>query len=128
MKRQCIHHKCTVHAKARLCHTCRMWKGTGDEGSDVADRIVMTSGLSSAFSLSDINILFTVMLHMTSMTPAQQTGKRSVNEVSPRNQKNNIQLSFSLCIWPDSDSGQGPKHLTKPKKDKKLEHEDSIHI
>lgn len=82
-----------------------MWEGTGDEGSDVADRIVMTNGLSSAFSLSDINILFTVMLHMTSMTPAQQTGKRSVNEVSPRNQKNNMQLSFSLCIWPVSVSG-----------------------
>lgn len=79
-----------------------MWKGTGDEGSDVADRTVMTSGLSSAFSSSDINILFTVMLHMTSMTPAQQTGKRSVSEVSPRNHKNNIQLSFSLS---DSDGG-----------------------
>lgn len=75
-----------------------MWKGTGDEGSDVADRIVMTNGLSSAFSLSDINILFTVMLHMTSMTPAQQTGKRSVNEVSPRNQKNNMHYGQFLSV------------------------------
>lgn len=69
--------------KLDVNHTCRMWKGTGDEGIALADKIVMTSGLSSAFSWSDINGLSREMLYMTSNTPDEQTGKRSVNEVSP---------------------------------------------
>lgn len=63
--------------------TCNVSKGIGDEGSDVADSTVMTSGLSSAFSCSDINVLFTVMLHMISMTPAEQTVNCSDTEVTP---------------------------------------------
>lgn len=82
-----------------------MWKGTGDEGIEVADKMVMTSGLSSALSWSDINGLSREMLHMTSNTPHEQTGKRSVNEVSPGSHKNNYRqqaikcfLSLLICV------------------------------
>lgn len=78
-----------MNIKSDVSHTCRIWKETGDEGIDVADRIVMTSGLSSAFSWSDINGLSREMLHMTSNTPEEQTGKHSVNEVLPGDEKNN---------------------------------------
>lgn len=61
-----------------------MWNGTGDEGIEVADKIVITSGLRSAFNWSDINGLSREMLQINSNTPDEQTGKLSVNEVSPR--------------------------------------------
>lgn len=49
----------------------------------MADKTVMTSGLSSAFSWSDIKGLSREMLHMTSNRPDEKTGKHSLNEVSP---------------------------------------------
>lgn len=55
----------------------------------MADKTVMTSGLSSAFSWSDIKGLSREMLHMTSNRPDEKTGKHSLNEVSPGSQKNN---------------------------------------
>ncbi len=79
-----------------------MWKGTAAEGIEVADTIVMTSGLRSAFSWSDINGLSRVILHITSNTPDEQTGKRSVNEVSPESQKNNKVFSFMVNIVSES--------------------------
>lgn len=66
-----------------------MWKGTGDEGIEEAEKIVMTSGLSSAFSWSDSSSLSREMLHRTSDTPANLSDNLSVNEVSPKSQKNN---------------------------------------
>lgn len=75
-----------------------MWKGTGEEGIDVADRIVMTSGLSSAFSRSDINGLSREMLHMTSYTPDEYSGKHSVTEVSPGCKKIIIIIITEKCF------------------------------
>ena len=90
-------------------HTCRTWKGTGVDGIDVADKMVMTSGFSSAFSWSDSNGLSREMLHMTSNTPAEQSGKHSVNEVSPARKRNSTPFpivytsevleSFSLFLY-----------------------------
>lgn len=71
-------------------HTCRTWKGTGDEGIEVADKTVMTSGLSSALSWLDIRGLSREMWHMISNKPDESTGKRSATEVSPGRHRNNI--------------------------------------
>ena len=53
------------------------------EGREEADRIVMTSGLSSAFSSSEISGLSTVMLHRPSYTPDEQVTRQSVSDLSP---------------------------------------------
>lgn len=76
-----------VDVNLNVCHTCRTWKRMGDEGIEVADKIVMTSGLSSAFSWSDTNGLSREILHMISNTPDERIGKSSVTEVSPGSQK-----------------------------------------
>ncbi len=73
-----------------VSQTCRMWNGTGDEGIEVADKTVITSGLRSAFSWSDINGLSREMLQINSNTPDELTGKLSVNEVSPRSWKKKV--------------------------------------
>lgn len=69
-----------------MSRTSGTWEGTGDEGNEVADTMVMTSGLSSAFIWSDINVLSRETLHTTSNTPHEQTGKRRVTDVSPGKQ------------------------------------------
>lgn len=53
----------------------------------MADKIVITSGLSSAFSWSDISGSSREMLKMISKTPEEQTGMFSVSEFSPDSQK-----------------------------------------
>lgn len=64
-------------------HTCRSCDG----GNDLAARMVMASGLSSAFSRSDINGRSRETWHMTSNTPPEQKWKDWVSEVSPVGQK-----------------------------------------
>lgn len=70
-----------------MCVTCvrtpRYTCGGGGQGIDLADRMVMASGLSSAFSRSDINGRSREMRHMTSKTPLELKLKESASEASP---------------------------------------------
>ena len=59
----------------------------GVEGRELADRIVMTSGLSSALSCSDIKARSSEMLHSASNTADGRTTENlSANEVAPEKQ------------------------------------------